>query len=80
MFAKAYLFAHENLICPKEQGRLIRKRENGSLTADIPFAGSQIEKGSPVMSLVCSVPDEKRGLSKLKEEAGSLYREFDVVS
>ena len=77
--AKAYLFAGQDLRCPKDISEIFPFDVHGQKTADIPQPGSVIQSGLPLMSLLARVDSEAAALTVLVDMAEKLYRQFTVL-
>ncbi len=79
LMAKAYLFAGEDLHSPANTGDIYDVREPVPTTADIPVAGTAINRGHPVMTIFTVAKTQKDAIQSLKDKAKLLYKRFDVV-
>ncbi len=79
MMGKAYLFAAQDLLCPKDLKEIYAPEEVLPLTADIPQAATHIPRGHPIMTIFARGDSQKEVIQLLKYKAELLYSKFDVV-
>jgi predicted ATP-grasp superfamily ATP-dependent carboligase len=79
MWAKAYLFAAEDLRCPEDLSSIYSAAESRITTADIPVPGSMIAQGHPLMTILGEVENQDQATRMLSDKAELLYREFEVI-
>lgn len=79
MYAKAYLFAGDNLRSPEDVSLLHSSVDSTSITADIPVPGSTVTKGFPLMTILSEVENVAQAMSLLASKAELLYQQFDIV-